>query len=65
MGGNGHSTKVYTVITGTTYTPIYTSGTAVSVPKGPAWAGAAAGAHAAAVIWSSRRIRAVVLVPMR
>lgn len=37
---NGHSTKVYAVITGTTYPPIYTSGTAVSVPKGPAWVGA-------------------------
>ena len=37
---NGHSTKVSAVITGTTYTPIYTSGTAVSVPKGPAWVGA-------------------------
>jgi hypothetical protein len=37
---NGHSTKVYAVITGTTYTPIYASGTAVSVPKGPAWVGA-------------------------
>jgi hypothetical protein len=37
---SGHSTKVYAVITGTTYTPIYTGGTAVSVPKGPAWIGA-------------------------
>ncbi|HUB37667.1 MAG TPA: hypothetical protein VMA72_02320 [Streptosporangiaceae bacterium] len=37
---NGHSTKVYAVIAGTTYPPIYTSGTAVSVPKGPAWVGA-------------------------
>lgn len=37
---NGHSTKVFAVITGTTYTPIYTDGTAVSVPKGPAWVGA-------------------------
>lgn len=37
---NGHSTRVDAVIIGTTYTPIYTSGTAVSVPKGPAWVGA-------------------------
>lgn len=40
IGRNGHSTKLYAVITGTTCTPIYTSGTAVSVPKGPAWVGA-------------------------
>jgi hypothetical protein len=40
IGRNGHSTKVYAVISGTTYTPIYTSGRAVSVPKGPAWVGA-------------------------
>ena len=37
---NGHSVKVYAVITGTTYPPIYTGGGAVSVPKGPAWVGA-------------------------
>ena len=37
---NGHSTKVDAVIFGTNHAPIYTSGTAVSVPKGPAWVGA-------------------------
>ncbi len=37
---NGRPTKVYAVINGTTYTPIYTRGRTVSVPKGPAWVGA-------------------------
>ena len=37
---NGHKTAVFATIMGTNYAPIYTTGNAVSVPKGPAWVGA-------------------------